>query len=248
MPKKKAKDPEKENGERWLVTYSDLITLLLVFFIVLYASAESDTAKMQQTLAGIASAFSGSDVVVPGYSGSSIIDGYAGSDMMSNEAVEERNMDLVKQEIENISSIYNLGDSVEVTIDDTGVHIRIKDTVLFNSGEYEINTAALPIISKIGDVIKNLPTNYLQIDGHTDNVPINTGVIKSNWELGGLRAVNVAKILIRDCALNPKFISAVSYGEFRPIATNSTVEGRAYNRRVEITILRNYPIDKKAAN
>lgn len=244
MPKKvKAKEPEKESGERWLVTYSDLITLLLVFFIILYASAESDTAKAQETLAGIASAFSGSEIIVPGYSGSSIVDGYSGSDLMSNEAIEERNMDLVKQEIENISSLYNLGDSIDVIIDQAGIHIRIKDTVLFHSGSYDINAQAMPIMSKIGDVIKNLPTNYLQIEGHTDNVPINTGVIKSNWELGGLRAVNVAKMLIRDCALTPKFISAVSYGEFRPIATNNTIEGRSTNRRVEITILRNYPVD-----
>ena len=95
---------------------------------------------------------------------------------------------------------------------------------------------------KIGEALKKLPNNKIQVDGHTDNIPINTGIIASNWELGSLRAVNVAKILIEECALNPKNISATSYGEFQPIASNLTVDGRAQNRRVEITLLRNYDI------
>ena len=93
-----------------------------------------------------------------------------------------------------------------------------------------------------------MPNNYIQVEGHTDNVPINNGVIASNWELGALRATNVTKLLIKECALSPSYISAVSYGEHKPIKSNTTRDGRAANRRVEISILRNYPLESESTN
>lgn len=243
--KKKPPEAEKENGERWLVSYADFMTLLLGLFIILYSKAAADAAEagspgyhQASALAGISQAFGNS--IIFDKSGSSIIDGYAGSELMSESDIEERNMDIVGHEIEQLANDLNIQDALEVIIDESGVHIRITDTVLFNSGSYIINKEAEPILIRIGNVIKKLPTNYIQIEGHTDNIPINNGVIASNWELGALRATNVSKILIADCALSPKYISAVSYGEHRPIETNATAEGRATNRRVEISILRNH--------
>jgi len=153
-------------------------------------------------------------------------------------------MERIEEEIEKLTEEFqgqiDLDDSIEVIIDETGIHIRIKDTVLFDSAKYEINTAAKPLMYKIGEILKKLPNNKIQVQGHTDNLPINQGVIKSNWELGALRAVNVTKMLIEDCAINPQNICAITYGEFQPIANNETIDGRSTNRRVEITILRNY--------
>ena len=158
-------------------------------------------------------------------------------------------MQEIKEEIESITmSVPELSeDSIEVTIDEIGVHIRIKDAVLFKSGSADINnTDATFVLNKIGNALKKFPTNYIQVEGHTDNVPMGGNIknLETNWELGSLRAVKVLRTLVRDCGLNGEYLSATSYGEFKPIADNSTVEGRAKNRRVEITILRNYSVEE----
>ena len=249
--KKKPPEAEKENGERWLVSYADFITLLLAFFIMMYASANadaqaagSDGSGQAQALAALSMAFGGerNRGSFGNYDGSSIIDGHTGKEKLSNGALEAMALEEIEKELEEYGELTGLGDSLDVVIDDLGMHIRIKDAVLFSSGSYTINHEAKPVMYKIGEALKKLPNNKIQVDGHTDNIPINTGIIASNWELGSLRAVNVAKILIEECALNPKNISATSYGEFQPIASNLTVDGRAQNRRVEITLLRNYDI------
>jgi len=243
MPKKAKLPPEEhENSERWTVTYSDLMNLLLVFFIVLYSTANQDTERAREVLSAIAGAMSGTEFVLDG-AGDSILDSYSGGEL-TNEAIEARNMEAVKDAVEQMSEFMNIADdSIEVSIDEIGVHIKIKDAVLFNSGSATINANAQPIMIKLGEILKNLPNNYIQIEGHTDNIPMGGNPnIPTNWELGSLRAVNVLRMLVEKAALNPSYLNATSYGEFRPIDTNSTVAGRANNRRVEITILRNYAI------
>lgn len=251
MAKKKKAEAEKENGERWLVSYSDFVTLLLGVFIIMYSMT---AAKLEESAGASASGDVQSDIIailagafgntsILEHSGDSIIDMYSGSEM-TVQAIEERTMQQIKEEVEeyveNIPSIDS--DAIEVVVDELGVHIRIKDTVLFNSGNHIINANAIPIIAKIGDILKNLPNNYIQIEGHTDTVPMSgdNPYIQTNWELGSLRAVNVLKLLVEKSGLNPTYLTAVSYGEFHPIATNDTIEGRGKNRRVEIRILRNY--------
>lgn len=246
MPRKpKAAPEEHDNAERWTVTYSDLMNLLLVFFIVLYATANQDTEKAKEVLSAIAGSFSGTEYILDG-TGQDILEKFSGESLAM---MENQNMQEIKEEIESISqSVPELSeDSIEVTIDEIGVHIRIKDAVLFKSGSADINnTDATFVLNKIGNALKKFPTNYIQIEGHTDNVPM-SGTIKNletNWELGSLRAVKVLRTLVRDCGLNGEYLSATSYGEFQPIADNQTVEGRAKNRRVEITILRNYDVQE----
>ena len=256
MAKKKKAEAEKENSERWLVSYSDFVTLLLGVFIIMYSMT---AAKLEESVGASASGDVQSDIIaiiagafgntsILEHSGDSIIDMYSGSEM-TVEAIEERTMQQIKEEVEeyveNIPSIDS--DAIEVIVDELGVHIRIRDTVLFKSGNHIINTSAIPIIAKIGDILKNLPNNYIQIEGHTDTVPMSgdNPYVQTNWELGSLRAVNVLKMLVEKSGLNPTYLTAVSYGEFRPIATNDTSEGRGKNRRVEIRILRNYIYDNE---
>ena len=246
--KKKAPPAEKENSERWLVSYSDFVTLLLGVFIIMYSMAAADAEQagsegdaQSNFLAALAGAFGNTSIFEN--SGDSIIDMYSGSDL-TVQAIEERTMQEIKEEVEEyVDSLTSIeSDSIEVVVDELGVHIRIKDTVLFNSGKHILNPDAVPIITKIGDILKSLPNNYIQIEGHTDTVPMSGDniYIPTNWELGSLRAVNVLKLLVEKSGLNPTYLTAVSYGEFRPIATNETKEGKAKNRRVEIRILRNY--------
>lgn len=241
--KKKAPPAEKENGERWLVSYSDFVTLLLGVFIIMYSMAAADAAKaggesdsQSSFIEALASAF-GNYTLSEMLTGDSILENFAGESLME---LEEKAMQEIKEEIETITDVPE--DSIEVTVDELGVHIKIKDTVLFKSGSPDINTNALPTLTKIGNALKKAPNNYIQIEGHTDNVPMggNINYLETNWELGSLRAVRVLRTLVRDCALNPKFLSATSYGEFRPIDEDDTIEARAKNRRVEITVLRNY--------
>jgi len=251
MAKKKKAEAEKENSERWLVSYSDFVTLLLGVFIIMYSMT---AAKLEETAGASASGDVQSDIIailagafgntsVLEHSGDSIIDMYSGSEM-TVEAIEERTMQQVKEEVEEyVESLTSIeSDSIEVIVDELGVHIRIKDKVLFNSGNHIINPSAVPIVVNIGDILKHLPNNYIQIEGHTDTVPMSgdNPYVQTNWELGSLRAVNVLKMLVEKSGLNPTYLTAVSYGEFRPIETNDTAEGRGKNRRVEIRILRNY--------
>jgi len=246
--KKKAPPAEKENSERWLVSYSDFVTLLLGVFIIMYSMAAADAESAGSSgesqanfLAALAGAFGNTSILE--HSGDTIIDMYSGSSL-SVEAIEERTMQDIKEEVEEyVESIPTIdSDSIEVIVDELGVHIRIKDTVLFNSGNHILNPEAVPIITKIGNILKALPNNYIQVEGHTDTVPMsgNNYYIPTNWELGSLRAVNVLRMLVEKSGLNPTYLTAVSYGEFHPIDTNETVAGKSKNRRVEIRILRNY--------
>lgn len=248
--KKKPKPPQKENGERWMVSYSDFITLLLALFIILYSMASadakaagSDGSGQAAALAAIASGF-GNTIFDETAGGDSFIQTFSGNTLAM---LEQATMQTIADEIQELAT-GDLGlsnDAIEVTIDEIGIHIKIKDTVLFASGSADIsNQKALNVLTKIGDALQNFPTNYIQIEGHTDNVPMSGNIkhLETNWELGSLRAVTVLRTLVNKCALNPEFLSATSYGEFRPIASNATPEGRAQNRRVEITILRNYEV------
>lgn len=242
---KKPPEAEKENGERWLVSYADFMTLLLGLFIILYSAAAADAeatgsggSHQESAIAGLAEAFGGSPIAET--NNNSIID-------LGNVAkqFESSSMEQVGDEIEELAESLGASDSITVTIDTNGLHIRLTDDILFDSGKYKVSDLsdnAKYTLTRIGNLLKTFPNNNILIEGHTDNVPINSGVISSNWELGALRATNVARLLITECALSPENIATVSYGEHQPITTNKTPDGRATNRRVEITILRNYPV------
>jgi chemotaxis protein MotB len=110
--------------------------------------------------------------------------------------------------------------------------------ILFESGSAELNPAANEIITKIGLILKELPDNYIKVEGHTDNVPIKNSKFDSNWELSNSRATHVLKLLINNSGLDPSKLSPTGYGEYKPIASNDTVEERAKNRRVNIVIVK----------
>ena len=249
--KKKAPEAEKESGERWLVSYADFVTLLLGVFIIMYSMAAADAenagssgANQATAIAAIAGAFSNS--IIELNDGTTLIDINTGNESLelSEEEKEEQLIEKFEEEIGNLIADYDgildLEDSIEIIIDEIGIHIRIKDTVLFESAKYEITPKGQELMYKIGNLIKEFTNNKIQVQGHTDNLAMNDKFVKSNWELGALRAVTVTKMFIKECSLNPKNLCAITYGEFQPLEPNRTAEGRAANRRVEITILRNY--------
>lgn len=156
-----------------------------------------------------------------------------------NEAKTRAGDQEFKQIKEKISSFLDekgAEQKVKLTIDSRGLVISLKDTEFFNSGSATVRPQSIPLLNDIATAINNY-TNAIRIEGHTDNVPIKTFAFPSNWELSTARATNIVQYLISAHALAPEKLSAIGYGEFRPIADNGTAEGRQKNRRVDVVIL-----------
>lgn len=241
MAQQHTPEPEKENSERWLLTYSDLITLLLIFFIILYTISKQDEAKFKQISESLSSALSGSKEVIGDSPGPHII-GQAGFKPQGDktdkqeELAEKKKMQDIKQKVEELAKKEGLQTSISVTITERGVAIRIVDQVLFNSGYADLTPQADRILRGIGQILLTNKDQYIRIEGHTDNVPISNGRFASNWELSAARATKVLRLFV-NIGFDPRLLSETGYGEYRPVADNKTELGKSKNRRVEIVIL-----------
>lgn len=228
MPRKQ--EAEKENSERWLVTYSDLITLLLIFFIVLYSMSQINAQKFVE--------FSQSMAIVFGQTGrSGVLDG-GRSVIPSDHATykQRHNMMNTREQIRRMIAQMGLEGKITVHEERRGLVISVKDTVFFYAGSADLGLRAREVISQVGSILSKLP-NSIRIEGHTDNVPIHTAKFYSNWELSTARATNVLHYMIQSANISPERLSAAGYGEFKPVASNDTDSGRAANRRVDIVLL-----------
>jgi chemotaxis protein MotB len=140
-------------------------------------------------------------------------------------------------ELNQLIDQYHYNKSIRLEENERGVTIHILDDILFPSGSSILAGYPVTVLNRLAEILKELP-NDIRIEGHTDNVPINTPVFPSNWHLSVSRALNTAYYLINNEGLNPEKISIVGYSEYKPIATNDTQEGRASNRRVDIVIIK----------
>jgi len=143
----------------------------------------------------------------------------------------------LKVKVSRIIKDNSLGDNFKVLENKRGITLRIQDRLMFPSGEAKLNDNFKKILLKVAGILKTVD-NDIRVEGHTDNVPIKSKKYPSNWHLSVARALNTAYFLIHDGGLNPDKISIVGYAEYRPIADNSTPEGRAKNRRVDIVIIK----------
>ena len=249
MARKKRPAPhEEEASEAWLLPYSDLMTLLLALFICLFAISQTDETKLSQMAQAFSSAFN--------MGGPSFFDGAgpgmnASRDMMSAEdggmeayLAENAQMQAVKRQLDAYIEQNNLESDISTQLTEDGLMIRIKENALFPSGSAELTEGVQRIGPVIAALIAPIPQRIL-VTGHTDNVPITSSSYPSNWELSSARAINFMKyILSQDVRMNPARFSAMGRSEYRPIADNSTEEGRAQNRRVEVLIERSIHVDK----
>ena len=262
MSRRQRKDEGSGPGqERWLVTYADLITLLMIFFIMMYSMSHVDANKFRAlaeslsiTLGGGGSAGvelstspSGPSIIgqgnpletnsnpgqAIGQENNQAGDSQAGGDL----DVETMTIEHIKAKLDAFASENNIQTMLVSSIEERGLVVSIQDTLLFASGSAEITPGARNILKKISWVLSASP-NYIKIEGHTDNLPINTVRFPSNWELSVLRATNVLHILVKEGGIDPKRLSATGYGEYRPRADNKTEAGRSSNRRVDLVILR----------
>ncbi|NLY42467.1 MAG: OmpA family protein [Clostridiaceae bacterium] len=256
MRDRKKIEESKGSTARWLNTYADMVTLLLTFFVMLFAMSNIDAQKFQE----IIRSFQGTLGI--NYGGTSVrsnevisqsMDHFADIDEYYSESRIIAGINEEMQEIEDMGKIYtqvqayikdnNLIDSVEILNEKSGLLIRFKENVLFDSGKADLKEDAKEILKRISQILSQF-NNDIRIEGHTDNVPMNTPEFPSNWELSTKRAVNVLKYFIEESGFDPVRLSAVGYGEYHPVADNDTVEGRRKNRRVDIVILRTYTLNE----
>lgn len=246
MPGKHKVKVEKESSERWLLTYADLMNLLLIFFIILYSMSQVDSQKFSQLATSFKSSFGISlgdigDKIIGG-DGNSIIplnpSATAGSGSDSPPLTEAQQMENLQQQVGSLISKQDLGGDVNVSLEERGVVISITAKLLFKSGSAEVEADSIPVIEHIGKAILALPGNHIRVEGHTDTDPIQTSLYPSNWELSSARATNVLRLLVEKSGANPAFISSVGYGEYRPKYPNDSEQNKALNRRVDIVIVK----------
>ncbi|EAX48902.1 OmpA/MotB domain protein [Thermosinus carboxydivorans Nor1] len=255
MARKQHSHHEEHIDETWLVPYSDMLTLLLALFIVLYASAEVDQKKFEQLAQSFSYAFRGNTSIfesvrtVP-YAAEGppqmpilpktppVVSSMSGTNehayMMETVQLIE-----LKKQLDRYIAESNLAGDIQTALTDDGLMIRIKDTALFASGRAELKPESLRLGTEIARMIAPLSQRVI-VAGHTDNMPINTPEFPSNWDLSTKRALNFMKYMLSQAEIKPERISVSGYGEYRPVASNDTEEGRAKNRRVEVLIMRSY--------
>lgn len=229
MAKKKAKAAEKENAERWLLTYADLITLLLVLFIVLYSMAQVDAKKFE----GLSQSLS---IVFGGIGRTGVLEGGRSVMPGSFHFKEKLNMQNTQERVRRLIASMGLQGKVTTSYEERGLVISIKDSVLFYSGSSDVSQEAQVIIARVGQIIAKMP-NSIRVEGHTDNDYIHTEKYYSNWELSTGRATSVLQYLIARCGIEPNRLSAAGYGEYKPKVPNDSPENKAQNRRVDIVLL-----------
>jgi chemotaxis protein MotB len=255
---RKQRKPEKEvNNERWLLTYSDLITLLMIFFVVMYAMSNVDVAKYNKIAQSLGVALGGGKNVIqvtPGVSDSKqqLSPGASGfkAEQANLSKIEEGKLSNLKSQIDAYLQKNGLKGSVATEITVRGLEINLRDTVLFDSGKADIKPDARGKLIAIGRIISVLP-NLISIEGHTDNVPIHNSLFTSNWRLSAIRATNAAELLIEAVKIPQQKVSTVGYGEINPKMPYTSDANRAQNRRVNIVILNsmyNPPSDNKLSS
>ncbi|MGE5423084.1 MAG: flagellar motor protein MotB [Ignavibacteriales bacterium] len=243
MARKKQPEPEKENSERWLLTYSDLITLLMVFFVVMFAISNVNAQKMQAVANSLSQVLTGKSPEILDTMGPSVIQGQSGVKVQGDtNAQGQGELETVRQQVAEYIKAQEvltkgLSENIVILQQERGLVISLKDTLLFASGSAVLTPQARDIIYAVGKTLTAIP-NYVRVEGHTDNLPIHTEQFPSNWELSVLRATNVSHVLIEQSGVDPERVSASGYGEYRPLVGNDTAHNRSINRRVDIVILK----------
>jgi chemotaxis protein MotB len=262
---KKHHEEEHENHERWLVSGYDMMTLLFAVFVVLYAISSTNISKVKLLEQSLQEAFSG-PVLTGGRAMMNTGDTSDGVEKASPEKplpsltpaqalaqamspqdaeeaaeqaqAEERNFQDLKKRIDKLAREAGLAEKISTTVTPDGLKIRlVTDGVLFDSGSAVVKDGGRPTLVEIGRIIDHEGTHPVQVEGHTDDQPINTSQYPSNWQLSGARAAAVVQQL-SSAGVSGKRMSLAGYAAQHPVAGNATPKGRAQNRRVEIILTR----------
>jgi len=250
VPRKHQEQPE--NHERWLVSYADFITLLFAFFVVMFASSQTDKGRAKQVSQAVEKALQdGHSVSMPAavakILGGTVDEKGVGNAMMkgpggAQHASKESQPEMV---VELLPSLERLNKELEqeikegkleLSLEPRGLVVSLRESAFFSSGDDALDPSGLAIVKKLAAVIGPLP-NAVQLEGHTDSVPIHNVRFKSNWELSCARGIALLQAMTERFGLNPERFSVVGRADTAPVASNETPEGRALNRRVDVIIL-----------
>lgn len=236
-------EEEHDNHERWLVSYADFITLLFAFFVVMYAISSVNEGKYRVLSNSLGSAFGKSLIpsATPAPSESSLPRPLSLKQRAAELALrrEKEEMTTIARDIlKALAPLVSQG-KVRVTQNSRGVSVEINASVLFSPGEAKLTSESSQALKAVAAVIKD-DNHAIQVEGHTDNLPISTASFPSNWELSAVRASSVVRLFI-DSGLSESRMVAVGHGSNQPVQSNSTPEGRQRNRRVQLMILSGLP-------
>lgn len=264
MAKRKEELPAP-GAPAWTATFGDLMNLLLCFFVMLFAMSTVDSEKFKAIAESFSKTFSifeggatsiGDGLLISnGVSQLNDLDQYVNNTGKTEEGkddpekidnytemkdkLEEAQLNESEQLAEKIDESVaesNMADKIDITFTSQYVQLTLKGALLFDSGKTEIRAEAVPVVDKVGRILENYASNVIEIEGHTDNVPMHSAKYANNSELSCGRALAVYDYLISTTNLDPSKIKYAGRGEYVPVADNSTEEGRAKNRRVEIRI------------
>ena len=261
MAKKKQEDPPA-GSPAWMATFSDLMNLLLCFFVLLFSMSSVDEKKWEEVAASFSQTFSvftsgataiGDGLLISnGVSQLNQLDEYINSTGKAAEDVEEATDILAEVEKQKMEASEELSEKVEEALEESGledvidmdftsqyVQLTINGALLFPSGSAELSDDAAEVLSQVGIILERYADSTIEIEGHTDSVPMHSARFASNNELSDARALSVFYYLIENTNLDPAIIKHSGRGEYLPVADNGTPEGRALNRRVEIKIYNN---------
>lgn len=266
MAKKKKEEEAPAGSPAWMATFSDLMNLLLCFFVLLFSMSTVDEEKYEALLASLTGNFSvfqsgssmvGESVYVASgatqmvevakyfteYTSDGGKDGYQQNNNLEKyEAImkeeQEKVAEQLYEEVSEKTENEQLDGIVTVDKDESNMYVKISigGAVLFDSGESTFKKEAIRILSRVGDILKTYDGHLIKIEGHTDNVPMTSGKYASNRELSMARASSVLEYMETKKKLDPVNLEASGRGEYVPVADNGTAEGRARNRRVEFKI------------
>ncbi|QNB45762.1 OmpA family protein [Thermanaerosceptrum fracticalcis] len=242
--RRRKQDSPPPGAPLWLTTYGDMVTLILTFFVLLYSYSSIDAVKWQAVVMSIKGALG----VLDG--GNTLVTGPAMELAESGQGVGKKDLDEYLQSQKEMQSLQEIKKNLEayleekklqaqitVNLEERGLILRFQDSVLFAKGKADLLNDSISTLKHVSGILKDIP-NAVRIEGHTDDLPINTPQFPSNWELSTTRATNVLRFLITQ-GLDGRKLSAVGYGEYRPLVpNNNSEENRRKNRRVDIVILR----------
>ena len=246
MARKKAA-PQHANHERWLVSYADFITLLFAFFVVMFASSQTDKAKAQQVSDSVKQALDkgGVSAAVREILGGTVDDKGKGNAMMKGPGGSEPKRKEESGQAELVPSMQYLTKAlqseidrgqIEVHLEPRGLVLSLRQAAFFPSGGDAIAPDTFSSLDKIGTTLRELP-NTIRLEGHTDAVPIHTARFRNNWELSAARGIAMLELFADRCGVPQERMAVAGYADTSPVDSNDTEEGRTHNRRVDIVIL-----------
>jgi chemotaxis protein MotB len=235
----KKRQEECPECQEWMGTFADMMSLLCVFFILLYAMANTDLKNFQRVAAALREAFNlGSTPAIIGDSGNMGSSTLQAPIFPQEMPLKQQQFVQASARMAALATEMGLGGQISVNMSVEGIIISLSESLVFEPGSAEVRSEAKTILDEVADLLGPLD-NGIRIEGHTDNIPTNSPMFPSNWELSALRAVSVVRYLADEGGINPTRMAAAGHAEYKPLVPNTNRENRAMNRRADIVVV--YP-------